>query len=140
MDNPALARMESKLNAYFREREYPGDEYEPSDCGEPRGLPKPFVAAIATLVAFWNTGCALMPDTVQTAVVHQSQPGHGYAPAPFGGDDKPETTTDALEVAVRWEHGNRFAETSMGYLLHSTEYTGGPWVFTARAGVKWTLR
>jgi hypothetical protein len=84
-------------------------------------------------------GCVTLPHPepiLEAYAAHQSQPGHGQGLEPIGDHGSiPETTYEALGAAVRIESGHAFAETSMEWVVHDTNLTGGPWVFAVRAGV-----
>jgi hypothetical protein len=87
-----------------------------------------------------------MPNTAYVSAVHVSQPGKGPHIAPIGcgcawpDSESSETTYNALETGLRWQRGHAFAETSMGYVLHETYMTGGPWLFTLKAGYQIRLK
>jgi hypothetical protein len=91
------------------------------------------IAAAVLVTQLCNTGCA--PTTYFVAAVHQSQPMHGLGPKPIGDNDQSlETTYEALEAGCRWQRGAWFAETSLDYVVHDTDLTGGPWIFTSKIG------
>ena len=120
----------------FLPREFPGDDdYEPSDCGNIRGLPW-FLA----ILFFCLSGCALAPDKLFLSANHVSQPGRGYGPYPIGGPEGFETTYESINAGARWEHRNWFAEASCGYVIHATNWVGSDAVCDFRGGVQWRLQ
>lgn len=88
---------------------------------------------IATLLM---SGCVLQPTSLGLGAVHQSQPMRGMGPPPVGNhSDSRETNFEALEGIIRWETERTYVETDMDYVVHENNLTGGPWVFTVKAGV-----
>lgn len=94
----------------------------------------------AVLALLLPTFCGCAGLSAQGYAAHQSQPGHGPYPEPIGNNGRSlETTFESLGVGLRLDRGPWFAESSMDWIVHSHELTGGPWVFNIRAGVRVSL-
>lgn len=90
-------------------------------------------AALALLVA----GCALAPNAVQVAAVHQSQPFRGMGPPPVGDHSaSQETNWEAVEGTLTWDLGSGWqAQSSMAYVVHSNNLTAPDgFLFGCRVG------
>lgn len=100
------------------------------------------IAFFLTLLLGVLVGCgALKPDYLTAAAVHQSQPMHGPYPAPVGDNDRSEETGfNGLQGGLLWEFGpHMFVETDITYAITNQHVVGGPWIFMAKAGVRFKL-
>lgn len=84
------------------------------------------------------SGCVVsQPTSIGLSVMHQSQPLRGQGPPPMGDhNDSNETNYEAIGGNIRWETERTFVETDLDYVVHDNYLTGGPWLFTIRAGVQ----
>lgn len=99
-----------------------------------------YALALAALVVLAGCG-TVRPDYLTVAAVHQSQPGHGPGPLPFGDQARSaETNLDGVQVGVAWERGRYFGDLDLTYAVHESNVAGGPWIATARVGIKVPLK